>query len=421
VTLIERDELPAGATSRKGVPQGRHAHVLLVAGERVIRELLPGLMEELVEGGAVPAHWPEGRWWQSGGYRVPSGTDLDAVGLSRPFLEAGVRRRVLARPGVTVVTATARGLVVEGGRVTGVEVEDAGGRRVAPAGFVVDCSGRGSQAGAWLEAAGYPAPPVAEVRMDMAYASRVLHRAPADTPGGSWFVCASTPPVRTRGAVLFPIENDRWMLTLAGFHGDRPPTDDEGFLAFVRSLPTPDIASVVEAAAPDGPILPHRMPTSQWRHFEKVRRAPAGFVALGDAICSFNPIYGQGMATAALEARALGRVLDRSDPAAPATPRRFYRAAKKIVRDPWQIAVGNDFLLPETTGPKPPGTDLANWFVAKALIAAQRDPVVNGALIDIQNLLVPPPSIVKPNLVYRVFKASRAGPTGHPSTTLPSA
>lgn len=421
VTIVERDELPDGPASRKGVPQGRHAHVLLVSGERVIRELFPGLAEELVAGGAVVAHWPEGRWWQNDGYRVPSGTDLDAMGLSRPYLEHGVRGRVLALPNVQVVAASARGLAVAGDRVTGVEVEDGDGdgRRVVSADFVVDCTGRGSQASAWLEQAGYPVPPVAEVRMDMAYASRILHRAPGLEAGRRWFVCASTPPVRTRGAVLFPIEGQRWMLTFAGFHGDRPPTDEEGFRAFARSLPTQDIAEILESAEPDGPIYSHRMPFSQWRHFEKCRRAPAGFVALGDAICSFNPIYGQGMATAALEARALGRVLDRSDPASPGTPRRFYKAAKKIIRDPWQIAVGNDFLLPETTGPKPFGTDAANWFVMKALVAAQHDPVINGVLIDIQNLLVRPPSMGRPDLVFRVFNGSRKGPTGHAAAAAP--
>jgi 2-polyprenyl-6-methoxyphenol hydroxylase-like FAD-dependent oxidoreductase len=253
--------------------------------------------------------------------------------------------------------------------------------------------------------------------MDVAYASRTLRRVPGQAADGAWFVTISTPPTHKRAGVLFPIEGDRWIVTLVGFHGDHPPTDDEGFLAFARSLPVGDIASILEVAEPDSPIVPHRMPSSQWRHYEKVRRAPAGFVALGDAVCSFNPAYGQGMTSAALQVQALARILDQVGAESPTLPRRFYQAAKKVIVNPWQIAAGADFLLPETTGPKPPGTDIVNRYIRKVFIAAQHDEVVNAAMIEVQNLLAPPPSLMKPKILRRTLKASRLGPTGVPAST----
>lgn len=415
VTIIERDTLPDGPTDRKGVPQGRHAHGLLHSGELVMRDLFPGLIDELVDGGAQRVHWNDSRWWIFDGYRVDHGSDLDATFFSRPFLENGVRRRVLARPDVTLVPAAVRGLKADSGRVVGVEIEDAQGRRTLPADFVVDTSGRGSQASAWLEALGYEAPPVDQVRMNMAYASRTLKRVPGQAPEGAWYVTMSTPPTRVRGAVLFPIEGDRWIVTLLGFHGDFPPTDDEGFLEFARSLPTQDVANILAVAEPDSPIVPHKMVSSQWRHYDKVRRAPAGFVALGDSICSFNPAYGQGMSSAALQVQALAKVIDQVGPASPALPKKFYKAAKKVILNPWQIAAGADFLLPETTGAKPPGTDVINKYIVKVFIAAQRDEVVNNAMIEVQNLLAPPPSLMKPKTFLRVMRASKLGPTGTPT------
>ena len=158
--------------------------------------------------------------------------------------------------------------------------------------------------------------------------------------------------------------------------------------------------------------MTHRLPSSQWRHFEKVRRHPGRFLAMGDAVCSFNPIYGQGMSSAALQAMALGTCLDRYGYASDGLPRRFYHAAAKIIANPWAIAAGADFCYPQTTGPKPPLADHLNRYVKKAVIAAQHDPAVAAAIYQVQNLLAPPPSLMKPPVVMRVLRSARKGPTG---------
>jgi 2-polyprenyl-6-methoxyphenol hydroxylase-like FAD-dependent oxidoreductase len=411
VTVIDRDDVPSGADSRKGVPQGRHAHGLLASGELVFRDLFPGLMEDLVTAGAQRVTVRQARWWQYGGYRVacpaPEGTFL-----TRPFLEAGVRQQVLALPNVTLLRAAAYGLDVRDGYVSGVVTGDAGGPVTLPAQLTVDASGRGSRVAHWLREAGYPEPPVARVRMDMTYATRLYRRTAGRLPDGTWIVTISDPDQSKRLAVAFPIEGDRWIVTLAGFHGDNAPADDAGYLAFAESLPTDEVAGIIRDEEPVGPIVAHRLPSNQWRHFEKVKHHPRRFLAIGDAICSFNPIYGQGMSSAALQAVALGTCLDRYGPASDDLPRRFYHATAKIIANPWAIAAGGDFCYPETTGHKPPLVGHLNRYVKKAVIAAQHDTAVATAIYQVQNLLAPPPSLMKPPVMIRVLRSARKGPTG---------
>lgn len=414
VTIIDRDGELGSQLPRKGVPQGRHAHGLLPSGEAVIRQWFPGLIEELVAGGAQSVTTEQCRWWQYGGYRTAAPSP-DGTFLSRPFLENGLRGRIDALPQVTVVRARVEGLHVDNRRVVGVVAARGDGPVVIPGDLVVDASGRASGAGRWLTANGYPQPPVAEIQIDMGYATRLYHRTPGRLPAGTWMITISDPEVSTRLAVAFPIEGDRWIVTLAGMHGDHAPTDEDGFLQWADTLPTSDVAGIIRSEEPIGAIATHRLATDQWRHFEKVRRHPPGFVAIGDAICSFNPIYGQGMSSAALQAVALEDCLGRVGVDSPQLPALFYRAAAKVISRPWAIAAGGDFCFAETTGARPPMVDGVNSYVKKAIIAAQRDPKVATAVWEVQGLLAPPPSLMKPAMVVRVLRGARRGPTGHPA------
>ena len=158
--------------------------------------------------------------------------------------------------------------------------------------------------------------------------------------------------------------------------------------------------------------MTHRLPSSQWRHFEKCKRVPAGFLALGDSICIFNPIYGQGMSSAALQATALGTAIDKVGAQSPRLPKAFYAKAKKVIGVPWQIAAGADFTMPQTTGPKPPLCDVINRYLANALVAAQHDAVVNDQIARVQNLLALPPSLLTPRMQLRVRRFAKRGPVG---------
>ncbi|MEA3217501.1 MAG: hypothetical protein QOJ19_3657 [Acidimicrobiia bacterium] len=417
VTIIDRDDLPDGPDPRKGVPQGRHAHGLLPAGEQVIRDLFPGLIEELIAGGAQRVTSPDGRWWQCGGYRVGVPEAPEATFFSRPYLERGVRARVEGLPNVSITRGAVRHLEVRNGRVCGVAVDVGEGDGILTeltADIVVDTCGRGSQASRWLERLSYEPPAMDQVYIDLTYSSRLYRRTPGRLPDRTWIISIGDPADSKRMAVAFPIEGDRWIVTLAGCHGDHPPTDDAGFATFAAGLPTDDIVDIVRNEEPLAPAVLHRFPSNQWRRFDKLERHPAGFVALGDSICSFNPVYGQGISSAAQQAAALGACIQKHGLDAPDLWRSFYKQARKVIANPWAIAAGGDFSYADTTGAKPRGTDLINRYVRRVVIAAQHDVRTAAKLYDVQGLVAAPPSLMKPPTLLRVLRLARRGPTGRP-------
>jgi hypothetical protein len=77
-----------------------------------------------------------------------------------------------------------------------------------------------------------------------------------------------------RSAVAFAQEDDLWMVTLAGYLGEQPPTDPAGFLRFAASLPTPEVGELLSAAEPVGEPATAHFPASRRRMFERMRTFP---------------------------------------------------------------------------------------------------------------------------------------------------
>jgi hypothetical protein len=240
----------------------------------------------------------------------------------------------------------------------------------------------------------------------MRYATMILRRSPSDLDG-TFAITIETPPAGKRAAFLVPIEGDRWMLTMGTWFGEPVPTDEGEFRAAMATMPAGDISRVLDHAEVLSPVAHHRLVTSKRRRYERLRRLPAGFVALGDAVCSFNPIYGQGMSSAVLQAVALGECVA-AHGNHQSLARAFYARAAKVIATPWSIAVGADFAYPECRGPKPMGTDLVNRYMRNVLMAARVSPEVNTAMILVQNLLAPPASLFKPSTMLQVRRAARA-------------
>ncbi len=348
--------------------------------------------------------------------------------MSRPLLEDGVRRRVRALPNVRITAGcdvTRLLATADRARVTGVTLRRraAGAEEeVVPADLVVDAGGRGSRAPAWLEGLGYDRPAEEKIVIDLAYTTRVYRRRPGDLPGAKFAIAQPAPPHQTRTGVLLPLEGDRWIATLGGWLGDHAPTDEAGFLAFARSLPAPDLYAVIRRAEPLGEAVVHKFPANLRRRYERLARVPAGYLALGDALCSFNPVYGQGMTSGALQAAALGACLREGRAEGAGLPRRFYRRAAKVIDTPWQMAAGADFAYPAVTGHKPVGTDLVNRYFGLVLRAAVADPAVCRTLVEVTNLLAPPRALFAPRVVWRVARAAlgRRPATGALAPAAPS-
>ncbi len=400
VTILERDHFPPLGQQRKGVPQGRHAHGVLAQGARIFEAFFPGLTQELLEQGALGGDIIQDcYWYQNGGFHAQFDSGLKGLLLSRPLLEGSIRQRVLSLGNVEALSGiSVRGLLGENGRVVGVKL-DSNDLYELRADLVVDASGRGSQAPKWLEDLGYPRPPQEEVRIDLAYATRIYRRRPQDFGGKDGFVIGSNAPLK-RGGVVLHLEGHRWIVTLAGFLGDYPPTDERGFLEFARTLPVPDIYNLIKEAEPLSEIGTYRFPGSQRRRYEKLARFPQGFLVMGDAMCSFNPIFGQGMTVAASQARLLLEVLKAGSEN---LAQRFYKKAAVLVDSPWSIAVGADLSYPEVEGPRSPMVNFINWYVAKLHIAARHDPALVLAFQKVANLMAPPPSLLVPGTALRVL------------------
>ncbi|WP_063794465.1 NAD(P)/FAD-dependent oxidoreductase [Kitasatospora sp. MBT63] len=391
VTVVERDALPAGAGPRRGVPQGHHAHGLLAKGFELLDELFPGLTQDLVaEGALVRDAQADVRWFNDGHLLKPAAGDLPCLLVSRPGLERYLRSRVATLPGVEFHD---RCEVLEpvadhtGGRVTGVRVLRVNSEpRLLGSDLFVDATGRGNRGVTWLRALGYGSAPQERVDSGLVYVSREYRRRPGDAPADAYVVGASASA--PRGGVALSAEGDRWLVTLFGMGADRPPVDPDGYHRFAARLPVPDLHRLLERLEPLGPPRAMRIPVSVRRHYERLERFPEGYLVTGDALCQFNPSYGQGMTVAAGEAAALRDCL--AEDAGEGLAARFFRRAARITDVPWDLSVGGDLRFPAVAGRRTPRVRALNRYVARLHRAAAVDPVVGRAFLTVAHLQEPP-------------------------------
>lgn len=417
VVLLERDAIPAEPGLRKGVPQAAHTHALLPRGRETLEALFPKLTSELAGQGAVLGDpLADVRRYMGGGYYCQRPTGRLGLMVSRPTLEAYVRSRVLALPnvhaidGIDVLAPVATDART---RVTGVRTiphsasTTAGGARVWDSDLGVDATGRGSRTPAWLAALGYAPPQEETVRVGMAYVTRLYRRRPEHLHGAKMLMVAPTPECR-RAAIAIAQEGDRWTVTLAGYAGNHPPLDEAGLREFARGYPAPEVLELVQQAEPLGPPVRAIFPANRRRRYERLASFPEGFLVVGDAICSFNPMCGQGMTVAALEAAVLAECL--VDTAGMGRPgelrRRFFARAAAAIDVPWGMNSANDRYMTEAEGEPGLRTRLLRWYLGRLHVAARHEPAAALAFIMMAGLIAPPASILRPALVLRVCRGN---------------
>jgi 2-polyprenyl-6-methoxyphenol hydroxylase-like FAD-dependent oxidoreductase len=405
VTVVERDELPATAAQRRGVPQGRHVHALLARGQQVLEALLPGLTAEIQDqGGLLGDLLEDARWYLYGRplKQVPSG--LPALCASRPVIEHAIRSRVRAVRNIAVLDrCEVAGLTYSGDRrrVTGVRVVlDADAELAVGADLVVDATGRGSRTPRWLAETGHTPAPEERVPIRLAYAS-CLFEPPPDVLGTDLVAIIGRYAGMQRSAVVQRVEGARCLVTLAGVVGEEPPTDLEGFVAYAKTLAAPEAFEVAGGGTALGEPVRFRFPYYYRRRYERLTGFPAGLLVTGDAVCAFNPVYAQGMTVAALDAVALrDEVRLGGEPNAA----RFFKAVARNVEAPWAIAVGGDQSIPGVGGERGRMARLVGRYLARLQRAAADDGELARAFIRVSGLVDPPPALLRPYRALRVLR-----------------
>lgn len=414
VWLLDRHPLSADDEPRRATPHTRHTHALLARGRQAIEALFPGIGDAwTAAGGRLGDVGSQAAFYAGRRRFAQAPADAQGLCLGRGAIEGALRRRVLALPRLRVVTGIdAQGLAGRpsneqgGDRIDGLRWRAADDEARSPvatlrAALVVDASGRASRLPKWLAELGHATPDEQQVQVDIRYATAYLKRAPHHAPGLEAVITAATAdhPVPS---VLLAQEGERWVVTLGGYGDDAPPLDRAGFIARAQRSAPPELAAVLQDAEYLCEPFGYRFPHSQRRFYERLRHLPEGVLAIGDSICSFNPVFGQGMSVAACEAEALQAALAGGPER---LAQRYFRAAARAIDIAWQTAVGADLAIPSVQGERPLPVRVINAYVAKVFDAAQHDAVVAVAFQRVSHLLAAPPSLMRPAIVARVLRA----------------
>ena len=425
VTVVERDELPEGIFQRRGVSQGHHLHMMLSAGTRHLVALFPDVLDELETAGAVVLDRPEdpADFHMSVGDRVFCRTgrftrsdDMVLLLASRPLLEATIRRRVRSIANVIFLDGhdVSEPTIDPAGRVTGTRVVEraTGQERVLTSDLVVDTTGRSARTPAFLEAHGFRRPAERRYSVQLSYSSQFFRPLPATLPEK---VVIDFPTLdRPEGAGLMANEDGTVVVTVIGLAGHSTPTDLPGLLDSAAEFLPAHVAAALRAAEPLGEVSVQRYPASIWRRYHKLDKFPHGYLVMGDAVCSLNPVFGQGMTSAAIQAQTLHECLTTGTAG---LSHRFFRASAKKLTPIWWGNRIFDFTVVPSDDWRLNLQKLVALGMDKVYGAATTDLVVAETIFRTIQLLDRITVLMRPSVFSRVFGNRRkathpAGLTG---------
>ena len=417
VTVLDRDTYPEGAFERAGVPQSRHVHALLVRGRQELNRFFPDFDRLMLERGAHEVDFGNDfailREW---GWEQRNPTGMITLFASRNLIESTVRELFRKLPNIDLreqTSVTGLGMTANGHRrINQVHIvpRDGGDPSSLQADLVVDASGRASKIPDWLQELGITLPDETIVDAHTGYSSRWYQAPPPEQLPKDWWwkgiwLDLKLPQHPTAG-VMFPVENNRWIVTLAGVSKNYPPKDEDEFTAVLSQLRSPVIADAVRVAEPISPVYAYRKMANRFRHYEKWTERIDGFIAVGDSTCAFNPVYGQGMTTGTLSAGTLEECLKQYGPTNPDLPRHFFKAQAQVQAAPWGLATGADFGLPDTEGERPKGSRIVGPYMAALFTAAIEDQTLRRHIGEVLQMIKPPSSFFTPAVMARVGQAT---------------
>ncbi|MCC3510695.1 MAG: 2-polyprenyl-6-methoxyphenol hydroxylase-like oxidoreductase [Microcoleus sp. PH2017_17_BER_D_A] len=417
VSIVERDFFPEQAAPRPGIPQSRHLHILLTRGKIILEQLFAGLENELIAAGAPRLDPKSIAWFSPAGWATHFTPDPDdLIMFSRDLLDRQIRHRLTENTNVhfleggtvTGLLANTQGTAIAGVSVRFCDRQNPGNinEENLNADLVVDASGKVSQTPKWLKKLGYEPPPETVINAFVGYATRIYECSGKLSDTAPVFV-STAPPFRTRGGAIFPIEGNRWLVTLGGGDRDYPPADAAGFVEFARSLPTPMIYDAIKDAKAIAPVYSYRGTENRLRHYERLSHYPENLVIVGHAVCAFNPVYGQGMTVAGLDAQMLDECLQKQRQRYPEGDltgfgRHFQQKLAKLHTIPWTFAISQDSRYRGSEGAKPNlATRLTINYMDLVLKALTTDAKVCQAFLEVLHMIEPPTLLFHPKIAVK--------------------
>jgi flavin-dependent dehydrogenase len=395
VTVLERDEDPGGPLARRGVPQSNQPHLLFSRGRKVLESLMPGIAEGLASDGVTQHDMgSELRWYQHGSWKISFRADIPIWFQTRPLLEEHMRRRVRERANVELRFGVAVDQPIHvDGAVRGVRLRD--GTELT-ADLVIDATGRGTRSPTWLAEWGYGDVIEEQVDIGLAYVSAEFEPAAGQVPSPGIAVL-QLPPTIKRGGYALMVEDGRWLVTMIGYHHDHPPTTHDEFIAWSSTLAQPAIHDVLVGAKPVTPLRRYTFPHQLRRRYETMAKLPEGYVILGDAICSFDPTFGQGMSIAAMQAELLGKLAGRR------STRKIQARLARMAAVPWSMTSSEAHRWAETRGPDPFGAALLRRYSGRLFELASKYRDVYRVVLDVIQFEASPMALLHPQMLRRVI------------------
>ncbi|MCX5103465.1 NAD(P)/FAD-dependent oxidoreductase [Streptomyces sp. NBC_00439] len=413
VVVIEADGQVDGSAGH-GAPQRQQLHALLGMGHTQLEVQFPGITRELVDAGALLGSGSAVRFYVDGEQKadVP-GDQNQMIGATRPFIERHVRRRVLEIPNVRIQAGRAQDLIIRGSRVVGVHYSagkatdgTSGPGSELEADLVVDAMGRSSRLGAWLQNHGWDAAPTERMRIDLGYATATFTRG-RELP--DTVIAHATPgpasgyqPTLCEPGAIAAVEGNRWAVVVSGYAGHRPGRDPDQFRDRMLRCVAP-LQEIAQSCEMEGEVLPYSFRESQRREFSRLTRFPGGLVAVGDSVSSVNPIYGQGLTLAALQAASLSAHL-RSGVSVHTPAWDYFRRIAGIVDAAWSLSTSADLAQPHVSGPYPRGYRFTRWAADKITQASVVDPIVNTVFMNVLHMRAHPKSLTRPRVLLRTAR-----------------
>lgn len=406
VIILERDSEPEEPLSRKGAPQGEHLHALLHAGEYGLEELFPGITEKFYDSGAVKINSTiDLSWFHHGSWKIRYDGGYSTTLQTRPHLEWHIEQYLKKIPNVVFhYNQVVQDFLYDEteNRIIGVQLKDGS----LTADIVVDASGVSSLSPIWLTKRGIQVPDE-KVDIHLSYISKQFQLAENHDKDWKIKMVYPNPPHEKIGGTISSVEENRYIVTIMGYHNainDKEVLQsDNGFLELTKKLPRQDIYEAIKNATPITKTALYRIPQIVWRRFDKTENLPDGIVLIGDTICRIDPVFGQGMSIAILEALALQRLLQTHNGDLHKVPKAFHSKAAKIISPIWNMVITEDFRYSATTGKRPLGLFIQQWYAKKIFLLSSQNIEVYDAFVKVMNLVRPISSLMTPRIIKSVL------------------